>query len=116
MIMAYYMLYNDSMNERVDYLTQLLASRLKDMRLKQNITQQTLADMSGLSVKAVQGAEKGECHLSTLVAVLVALGADDLIENLLPEQLPSPVQMTQHGRKKMRARNKAQAKDEDLDW
>ncbi|WP_179952028.1 helix-turn-helix transcriptional regulator [Marinicella rhabdoformis] len=106
------------MSERTAYLIDLLASRLKDLRLKQNITQQELADMSGLSVKAIKGAEKGECHLKTFVAILIPLGADDLLENLFPEPLPSPVQMTKHGSKKMRARKKGEpdSSDESPDW
>ncbi len=104
------------MNERVNYLINLLATRIKDIRLKKNITQQELADMSGLSLNAIKGAERGECQLKTFVSILIPLGIDELIENMLPEQLPSPVDMTLRSRKKLRARKKDKPEDEDLNW
>ncbi|MCJ7590179.1 MAG: helix-turn-helix domain-containing protein, partial [Woeseiaceae bacterium] len=47
-----------------------IGARLKALRLRRNLTQQTLADAAGLSVTAIKGIESGRGRLATLIAVL----------------------------------------------
>lgn len=108
--------YNAGMTKKVSYLVNVLAGRIKSIRLKKNITQKELSELTGLSINAIQGAERGECRLETFVAIMAALDQAALIENLIPEQLPSPLRITSHGAGKVRARKKRGHSHEDVDW
>lgn len=104
------------MTKKVSQLVNILAERIKSIRLKKDITQKNLSELTGLSINAIQGAERGECRLETFVTIMVALDQAVLIENLIPEQLPSPLRITSHGTGKVRARNKNDNSQEDVDW
>lgn len=103
------------MRSEVIRLSKTLGERIKAIRLKKNITQKALSKQAGLSVNAVQGAERGECKLSTFVAIMVALDQKHRIQDLVPEALPSPIQITSSGSTRVRARQKP-SEDEALDW
>ncbi len=105
------------MNKRISTWLDILAARVKTRRLNQNLTQKELATMTGLSLNAIKGAEKGECNLKTFVMVLDALGLGHTIEQWVPEQLPSPVQSTQQNTTRVRARKtKSQSPETEVDW
>jgi len=60
-----------------------LGQRLRAQRLMQDMTQQNLAQMSGLSLGAVRGLERsGQSSLETLVRVSQALGVVGELEPL----------------------------------
>ena len=100
-----------------EYLIHQLASRIKALRLKKNITQKELSILAGISKNTVQNAEKGECTLKTFVSILKALGLGEVVENLIPEQLPSPLQFTQSGKGRVRARKKkSEQNNNEVDW
>ena len=83
-----------------------LGDRLRRLRLNADISQEALAEATGLSRKTVQNAESGEnCSMDTLVRMLRGLNALDQLENFMPAPGPSPVQMARlHGKTRRRAR------------
>lgn len=65
--------------------------RLKQTRLKQNITQQRLAEEAGVSLSSVKKIEKGEIgSFDTLLRVLRILGLLDALQSLVDEPQLSP--------------------------
>ena len=68
-----------------------IGGRLKAVRLKQNITQQALAEESGVSLSSVKKIEKGEIgSIDTLLRVLRSLGKLDALQPLVEEEQLSP--------------------------
>lgn len=92
------------MKETSNSLLEMLGNRLKQARLNADFSQQAVADRIGKSRTAIEGAEKGRCHLTTFVEILVTLGADDQLDGFLPEPLPSPVLLAKmKGKQRQRA-------------
>ena len=81
-----------------------IGARLKALRLKKNLMQKEIARMTGLSVKAVQTAEKGESRLLTYIKILRALDALDALDSFLPVVNYSPLELARmEGKKRQRA-------------
>lgn len=95
-----------------------LGNRLKQARLNADLTQNELADKAGISIKLVQGAEKGKTQLVTLVAILQALDLAEQLNNFIAPQDISPIQLMKlHGRKRQRASGrKTNQHKEDPEW
>ena len=65
-----------------------IGSHLKAVRLRQNITQQSLADAAGVSLSSLKKIEKGEIgSFDSLLRVLRTLGKLDVLQPLDEEQL-----------------------------
>lgn len=65
---------------------------LREHRLRRNITQQMLAERSGLSLTAVKRLEKGEgATLGSFIQVCRTLGQDWWIGELEPKDETSPI-------------------------
>lgn len=68
-----------------------IGERLKSLRLKQNITQQTLAEEAGVSLSSIKKIEKGEIgSFDSWLRVLRTLGKLDILRELVDEEEPSP--------------------------
>ncbi|MBQ7691152.1 MAG: helix-turn-helix domain-containing protein [Muribaculaceae bacterium] len=68
-----------------------IGSHLKGARLRQNITQQSLADSSGVSVSSLKKIEKGKiASFDSLLRVLRTLGKLDVLQALVDEEPLSP--------------------------
>jgi transcriptional regulator with XRE-family HTH domain len=68
-----------------------IGSHLKQNRLKQNITQQSLAEAAGVSLSSVKNIEKGEIRsFDALLRVLRTLGKLDVLQPLVDEEQMSP--------------------------
>ena len=81
-----------------------IGRRLNSLRLKKNLSQKNVAQSSGLSVKAVQTAEKGESTLMTYIKILRVLNTLDSLEDFLPEVNISPLELAKlEGKKRQRA-------------
>ncbi|HEY7830333.1 MAG TPA: helix-turn-helix transcriptional regulator [Solirubrobacteraceae bacterium] len=82
-----------------------LGARLERQRLERNLTQRELATQAGVERKAVQRMESGEpVKLTSFVRVLRALGLVDALEQLVPEPVPSPIELLKlHGKERRRA-------------
>lgn len=81
-----------------------IGRRLKSIRLRKNMTQKEVAVATGLSLNAVQTAEKGVSKMMTYVKILRVLNALDNLENFLPEVKISPLALAKmEGKKRKRA-------------
>ncbi|MBC8424010.1 helix-turn-helix transcriptional regulator [bacterium] len=100
-----------SMSDRA--LLEEIGSRARRRRLDKNISQQGLADISGLNRSTVSALERGApSSLLTLIQVLRALGALDELDLLLRDTGPSPLQLAAlKGRQRRRASRRKAPKD-----
>jgi len=83
-----------------------VGQRLERLRLERNITQAQLAREAGISRRTLVRLEQGEGAVgaAALVRVLRALGLLDRFELLVPEPLPSPIDLLRlQGRRRRRA-------------
>ena len=79
-----YMLSDTAICERI-------GDRLKHIRLKQNITQQSLAHAANVSLSSVKKIEKGEISsFDLLLRVLRTLGLLDVLQPIVDEEQLSP--------------------------
>ena len=88
-----------------DRILKEMGRRLQRERLNRNLTQQSLAQKTGLARRTLVKAENGEgTTLGTLLAMLRGLGLLARIDQLLPEPPLSPVQLAKlKGRERRRA-------------
>lgn len=85
-------------------IAETLGQRLKQARLNQDLTQQEVAERAGLGRKVVLNAEKGKAQLEGLIAILQALDLTAQLDNFLPPQPPSPIQLAKlQGKQRQRA-------------
>jgi transcriptional regulator with XRE-family HTH domain len=100
----------------------IIGERIKQYRLNQNLSQESLANLAGLSRNAVVNAEKGGSGLNTYIAIMNALGRIDVFEAAFPEESVSPIQMVERNkRKRQRAYTSARSinigkNTKQLDW
>jgi transcriptional regulator with XRE-family HTH domain len=81
-----------------------LGNRLKQARLNANLTQAEVAARTGVSRKIIMSAEKGFVQLESLVAIMIALDLVRQLDNFLPKQEISPIQLAKiQGKQRQRA-------------
>lgn len=82
-----------------------LGERLARTRLEKNLSQADLAKEAGVSKRTVERVEAGEAVKSnSLIRVLRGLGQLAVLDRLVPEPLPSPVErLRMQGRRRRRA-------------
>ncbi|RLA19258.1 MAG: transcriptional regulator [Gammaproteobacteria bacterium] len=99
-------------------ITKALGERLKLARLNIDMTQTEVSELAGVSRKVVLNAEKGKVQLEALVAIMVALNLTDQLNNFLPKQNISPIQLSRlQGKKRQRASGQRKIKNEEpLEW
>lgn len=84
-----------------------LGLRLKQQRLNKDFSQKNIADRAGISITAVQGAERGETTIMTMIKILRVLGNLEQLDVFLPEPKISPLQMSKlEGKKRQKASGK----------
>ena len=67
---------------------------LRDLRLRQNIDQRQLAERADVALNAVKRLEAGKgATVTSLIAVLRALGREEWLGTLAPQVTVSPLQM-----------------------
>ena len=68
-----------------------IGNHMRTVRLKQNITQQSLADAAGVSLSSLKKIEKGEIGtFDSLLRVMRTLGKLDVLQPLVDEEQMSP--------------------------
>ncbi len=68
-----------------------IGERMKSVRLKQNITQQSLSEAANVSLSTVKKIEKGEIRsFDSLLRLLRTLGKLDILQPLVEEEQLSP--------------------------
>ncbi|MFV2045328.1 MAG: helix-turn-helix transcriptional regulator [Anaerolineales bacterium] len=86
-----------------------IGQRLKKVRLRQNLTQELLADRAGVNRTTISEMERGNPFgMLTLIQVLRALRSLDAIDAFLPDPGISPLQLAKmRGRERQRASSRA---------
>lgn len=84
-----------------------IGQRIKEKRIKQHFTQEELATASGVSVLTVANIEKGKSvSLLLFIGVLRSLGLLENLEQLIPENRISPIELKKlQGKKRYRVRH-----------
>lgn len=68
-----------------------IGEKLKAIRLKQNITQQSLSEAANVSLSSIKKMEKGEVRsFDSLLRLLRTLGKLDALQQLVEEEQMSP--------------------------
>jgi putative transcriptional regulator len=85
-----------------------LGARLERTRLERNLTQLALAEEAGVERKVVLRLEAGESvKLASFLRVLRALDLLDALDQLIPQPVPSPIELLKlHGKQRRRASGK----------
>lgn len=84
-----------------------LGNRLRSYRLQINLTQEELANKSGVSRRSIQYMEDGqEVKLSTLVKVLISLELNQNLDLLIPDNSRRPLSIMDSKLHKKRARTR----------
>lgn len=96
----------------IDQLLMKLGEALQQMRLNRNLTQQTVADRSGISLKAVVNLESANgASLKSFLAVCRTFGQTGWIDALMPPEGPSPMELLTMAHRPRRLRASAVKKD-----
>ena len=103
-------------------IQQRLGNSLKTARLKQNITQQSLADAAQVSLSSIKKIEGGEIgSFESFLRIIRTLGLLDCLKDLVNERQLSPSEIyalqnstVRHSRK--RASGHIKAKEEEAEW
>ena len=103
-------------------LSKRIGEKLKAIRLKRNITQQSLAEASSISLSSVKKVENGEIgSFDTLLRILRTLGMLESISLLFEEEHFSPseyYEMVNKAKKQTRKRavGKLKVNREESEW
>jgi transcriptional regulator with XRE-family HTH domain len=96
-----------------DAILSALGERLAQLRITRGMTQAELADAAGVAKRTVERVESGESiQLLTLVRLCRVLGLIDGLDQLVPEQTPSPMALLKdktHKKSPQRARSRKSA-------
>lgn len=109
--MAQYITYELASNHQI---RKDIGEKLATQRLAQNVTQEQLAEKSGVSLRTLKRLEKGEnSSLETLIKVLSALRLLPHLEQLVPSPSIRPMErIQQKGKERQRARPIVQESDD----
>ena len=93
------------MGESVEQLLAEVGAGMREHRLQLNLSQQTVADRSGISLKAVKNLENGEgVSLRSFLAICRTLGKTDWIGTIPPPMGESPLELWKRLNKPKRQR------------
>lgn len=86
-------------------ILRLLGSRLRQARLRQNLSQEELSERSGVHRSTLSELERGAAAtMQTWIQLLRALGQLEALEDFLPEIHESPLELAERrGRRRQRA-------------
>ena len=83
----------DAQNQSPARIILFLGQRFKATRIALQITQQEVADKTGISITTIRRFENGltfNLTLAHFIAMLQAIGFADNLEDTIPEMLPDP--------------------------
>lgn len=89
-------------------LVRLLGTRFKEYRMRCNLTQKEVAELSGVGLTTIYKFENGTAgnvSLSTFLHLLKVVGQINALDNLLPELPESPYLMRRDDKKAQRIRH-----------
>ena len=100
---------NDYSEFSTPELVRMLGIRFKDYRLRANMTQKEIAEVTGLTIPTIQRFENGlsnNISLGTFLLLMKAVGCINDLDELMPEQPESPYLYNDNNRKAQRVRHK----------
>lgn len=81
-------------SESIDLLLAEVGTAMRQLRLQRNLTQQVIAERSGVSFNTVSNFEQGKgASLRSFLAICRTLGKVDWIKTLPPPMGVSPIEM-----------------------
>lgn len=81
-----------------------LGEKLRRFRLNKNLDQKTLAERSGISVRALRNLEGGQgSTVKTLISVLRTLGREEWLQTVAPVPTINPLTLTRVAEPRQRA-------------
>ena len=89
-------------------LVRLLGSRFKDYRMRCNLTQKEVAELSGIGLTTIHKFENGTANnlsLSTFILLLRVVGQVNALGDVLPELPESPYLVRREEKKAQRIRH-----------
>ena len=89
-------------------LVRLLGSRFKEYRMRCNLTQREVAELSGIGLTTIHKFENGTASnlsLSTFILLLKVVGQINALDDLLPELPESPYLVRKDDKKAQRIRH-----------
>ena len=92
-------------------LVRLLGTRFKEYRMRCNLTQKEVAELSGIGLTTIHKFENGTAgnlSLSTFILLLKVVGQIDALDNVLPELPESPYLIRKEERRVQRIRHTKQ--------
>ena len=92
-------------------LVRLLGTRFKEYRMRCNLTQKEVAELSGIGLTTIHKFENGTAgnlSLSTFILLLKVVGQIDALDNVLPELPESPYLIRKEERRAQRIRHTKQ--------
>ena len=90
-------------------LVRMLGERFKEYRMRCDLTQKEVSELSGVSLTTIHKFENGTAgnlSLSTFILLLKVIGQINYLDDLLPELPPSPYLMRSNEKKAQRIRHK----------
>jgi len=96
-----------------------IGKRIRQMRLNKNISQETLSERIGIHRVTLSKIERGQLiSLLTLIQIMRGLGELQRLENFLPEDMISPIQLAKlQGKKRKRASRQTEIlEDKEPEW
>jgi transcriptional regulator with XRE-family HTH domain len=90
-------------------LVKVLGVRFKDYRLRAQLTQKDVAELTGLTVPTIQRFENGlsgNITLGTFLLLMKAIGCINGLDELMPDQPESPYLYKDNNKKAQRVRHK----------
>lgn len=92
-------------------LVRLLGNRFKEYRMRCNLTQKEVAELSGIGLTTIHKFENGTAgnlSLSTFILLLKVVGQINALDNVLPELPESPYLIRKEERRVQRIRHTKQ--------
>lgn len=89
-------------------LVRLLGARFKEYRMRCNLTQKEVAELSGIGLTTIHKFESGNAgnvSLSTFILLLKVVGQINALDDVLPELPESPYLMRKSEKKAQRIRH-----------
>ena len=100
-----------------------ISAKIKELRLKQNISRQDLADSSGISVSSIVRMEDGEIKsFESFLRIVRSLGKVEIFMPMIQEEELSPneyyklVHSAKTKKRKRASRSNNKSKQEELEW
>ena len=96
-----------------------IGKRIRQMRLNKNISQKTLSEKIGIHRVTLSKIERGQqISLLTLIQIMRGLGELQRLENIIPEDIVSPIQLAKlQGKKRKRASKQIEIPEErESEW